>query len=499
MPPPAWRLLDRMVRGDGAGLLVLGGPRSFAAGGYRHSQLEELLPVIAEAREPRPGAAILFLVDTSGSMERDSRGRSPLELARRSILETLRGIDDGDRVGVSSFALEPQEVLPLAQHADPGRRLASRIPAASGGTRLGPALEHARARLSQVEAEQRLLVVVTDGFVEGEELGPAAAGLARAGVEVIALAVGADVDLGVLEGLVAPGRGEVLRVAELAQLPRLMRREVEERLEPARIGSFRPRQREPLPFALAADPVGAPSAPGWPELTGVMLSRPRAGARVVLESDRGDPVLAFHHLGAARVAVLPAGLAGWARAWPGWAGWAAFTGGIAQWLARPAHDPRLHVAVAEAPGGLAVAVDALAADGSWASEPLARVAIRGPGAGSAGAFELPAKAPGHYAGTLPAAATGLHRVSVRVGDRVVVRHALRLANRERSPDSPSSDSIAEWARAGLLELWPEGGAPRALRAPSRSLPLRPWLLLLALAAYIARVVVEERGAQSPRT
>jgi Mg-chelatase subunit ChlD len=505
MPAPAWRLLEHLVRDEGAGLLVLGGPRSFAAGGYRRSRLEDLLPVIAEARDPRPGAAILFLVDTSGSMERDRRGRSPLELARRAIVETLGGISEEDRVGVSSFASEPNEILPLALHVDPARRLEGRIPAASGGTRLRPALEYALERLSRVDVEQRLLVLVTDGFVEGEELGPAAEGLARAGVEVIALAVGADVELAALEHLAAAGGGAVLRVAEAARLPRLMRREVGERLEPARTGIFRPREREPLPFSLGTPTSGRVESRLWPELEGVMLSRPRAGARVVLESERGDPVLAIHHVGAARVAALPAGLSGWARAWHRWPGWAAFAGGIAQWLARPAHDPRLHVTLEDAPGGLAIRVDALAADGSWASEPLARVTVSGPGSSGpaslagAGVLELSARAPGRFEGMLAAPGSGLHRVTVRVGDRVAVRHALRRAARELSPGAPRRDPIAGWARAGLLELWPESGAPGALRAPRRRIPLRPWLLLVALAAYTARVAVEERGTQSPRT
>jgi hypothetical protein len=154
-------------------------------------------------------------------------------------------------------------------------------------------------------------------------------------------------------------------------------------------------------------------------------------------------------------------------------------------------------------------VDALAADGSWSPEGLARVALSGPGSigpggpAGAGVFELPARTPGRYEGTLPAPRPGLYRVTVRVAERVTVRHALRRAARELSPAAfgrdPIADPIAEWARAGLLELWPERGTPRALHAPHRRVPLRPWLLLLALAAYTARVVEEERGAQSPRT
>jgi hypothetical protein len=485
MPAAAWRTLESLVRHEGVGLLVLGGPRSFAAGGYRHSLLEGLLPVTAEGRDRRSRAAILFLIDSSGSMERDQRGRHRLELARQAVIQTLRGISEQDLVGVSSFALEPREILPLGRHADPAGRLAAELPAASGGTRLLPALEHAAQRLAQAEAEQRLLVLVTDGFAEGDDLASVRGELADAGVDVVALAVGHGVRLDLLEELAEIGSGAVLVVRESASLPRLMRDEVGERLEPAQLGRFRPRPVTPLPFPSAL-------AASWPPLTGYMVSRPRATASVSLESRRGDPILAFHHAGAGRVVALPAGLGAWAEAWLAWPGWPAFADGLLQWLARPVVNPHLDLRIADTPGGLAFELDATRQDGGWSAEPTAGVAVLDP-AGREQALELSATAPGRYSGTLPTRLAGVHRVSVRVGDQVLVRHTLRSADRELAVPAAPLDDLRRWQRAGLLELWPQAAARRALRAPSPRVASRPWLAGLALLAYLLLVVAEETG------
>src|SRR6185503_16687645 len=48
LAPSSWQALEDAVESSGATLLVLGGQRSFGAGGYRHSTLEALLPVTAE-------------------------------------------------------------------------------------------------------------------------------------------------------------------------------------------------------------------------------------------------------------------------------------------------------------------------------------------------------------------------------------------------------------------------------------------------------------------
>ena len=52
LPEPRMKALQSYVRDDRGGLIAVGGDHSFSApaGGYRHSTLEEILPVISEVR-----------------------------------------------------------------------------------------------------------------------------------------------------------------------------------------------------------------------------------------------------------------------------------------------------------------------------------------------------------------------------------------------------------------------------------------------------------------
>jgi hypothetical protein len=129
-PARAWEELDRAVRTFGTGLLVLGGPASFAAGGYRGSKLEALLPVAAEPSKRAGVTAALFLVDASGSMGHDPAGPAPLDAARAALEASASTLPPGALVGLVAFDVEARELLPLAAHPDPAQ-------AVSGASRRG--------------------------------------------------------------------------------------------------------------------------------------------------------------------------------------------------------------------------------------------------------------------------------------------------------------------------------------------------------------------------
>src|SRR5262249_53305834 len=156
--------------------------------------------------------------------------------------------------------------------------------AASGGTRMAPALRDAVGRLGRADVAQRVLVLLSDGFAADEDVPAVADAIAAAGVQVVAVAIGSDVRLEPLERLARRGGGAGLRVARTATLPRVVRDPLGERRAPAERGSFHPRPVRPLPF----DAGGG----SWPDLTGYMVSRARPAADVHLVSERGDPLLA---------------------------------------------------------------------------------------------------------------------------------------------------------------------------------------------------------------
>ena len=111
--PRFWNALVSAVKDRGVGLMVLGGERSFARGGYRESTLESVLPVISEPPALDQPAAIVFAVDKSGSMGQGSGGVDRFQLAQRAVLETARGLSERDSLGLVVFDVAPRVLIPL--------------------------------------------------------------------------------------------------------------------------------------------------------------------------------------------------------------------------------------------------------------------------------------------------------------------------------------------------------------------------------------------------
>ena len=78
MDVPRIRLSDRQlaalqvyVRDIGEGLVMIGGPESYGAGGYQKTAIEETLPVDmgVRNRQKQPDVALVVVIDQSGSMD----------------------------------------------------------------------------------------------------------------------------------------------------------------------------------------------------------------------------------------------------------------------------------------------------------------------------------------------------------------------------------------------------------------------------------------------
>jgi Mg-chelatase subunit ChlD len=483
-PETTWLALARLVRFEGAGLLVLGGPHSFSTGGYRGSRLEELLPVVAEPSRPRSRAAVLFLVDSSGSMERDRSGRDRLGVAEAVVSASLETVDPDDWVGIWSFDLEPRELRPLSPRGERAPALPA-LPAASGGTRLEPALRRGVESLARVPADQRLVVLLTDGFAPDEALASIRERMEAEEIDLLAIAIGTDVDLSLLERLVPRSGGRLLRVEDELLVPRLAQAELGRELERARLELVRPIESVSLPFALRVE--------SWPELEGYAVTRARSSATVFLGADSGDPLLAADWAGIGRVAVLTAGLGAWAERWLAWEQWDRFAGGLVGWLARPASNSRVYVGARDVPAGLGVTIDALDAAGSWSTEPIAVVGVVAPG-GASQSLEVPAIAPGRFEATLATPVPGLYAISVRVGGDSVRRSAWRSADRELDSAFESRDSIAAWEELGLVTVWRGDAPPPALDPAARKVGVRPALLWIALLSWLALIGAEASSA-----
>lgn len=478
--PRFWRSLVSEVKGRGLGLMVLGGGRSFARGSYRGSLLESVLPVVSEPAALDQAAAVVFAVDKSGSMGQGSGGVDRFQLAQRAVLETARGLAERDSLGLMVFDVVPRVLIPLAPAPAGIQALERDWPVRpNGGTKLAPALEAAVDQLERSAAPRRMLVIVTDGFVDDAPLAALRERLDRARIETIALAVGPDADIGALQRVVGAQAGLVRRVNQAAELPLVMRTALERRRAHIERGAIAVEQRLALPFS-----------PGvfkdWPPVVAHFVTRSQAEATVAVQSQRGEPLIAFQRAGHGRVVAVTCGLGPWSEPWLQWSQWPRLAGGLADWISGSVQGDATSLSVSDLPAGLQVDADFQALPVRSGTEGIS-IAVDTPAApGRALAAE--AIAPGRLRATLPDAGPGLYTfvLSSPLGTQ-----RLQHLRRQRTEDRfwGANPALDTWKAAGLVSDWDPAALARR-HDDHRPRPVDRTLVLLGLALFLCGVLID---------
>ena len=109
--------LQVYTRDLGRGLVMIGGPSSYGAGGYKRTPLEEALPVDMDVRDRdrQPDIALVVVIDQSGSMDachcntanRDNgvqiQGVPKVDIGKEAILRAVAALTERDEFGVVAF------------------------------------------------------------------------------------------------------------------------------------------------------------------------------------------------------------------------------------------------------------------------------------------------------------------------------------------------------------------------------------------------------------
>lgn len=149
LSPAEQQTLADYVR-SGGGLVLLGGPRSYALGGWQGGALEQISPVKVK---PDLKVAAVLGIDASGSM-------GPVfDRATRALLDVRQRFDSDDDVVAMTFA-DRAEIL------DPA---ALRKVTPTGGTHIARGIEEAARHLRTRSAGRKIIVLMTDGESATEE------------------------------------------------------------------------------------------------------------------------------------------------------------------------------------------------------------------------------------------------------------------------------------------------------------------------------------------
>jgi hypothetical protein len=325
-----------------------------------------------------------------------------------------------------------------------------------------------------------MLVLVTDGFIDDVPIAELRARLQRSRIETIALAVGPDADAGALERLVGAEAGLVLRVNQAAELPLVMRSGLERRRARLERGTIAVEQRQELPFS-----------PGmlkdWPAVAAYSVTRSQPTAFVAVQTERGDPLIAFQRSGQGRVVAVTCGLGRWTPRWLLWREWPRLAGGLTDWISGVPQGGALALEVSDLPVGLQVEADVQAGTGRPDPDGVS-ITVQTPTT-QGQLVSTDYVAPGRLRATLPDAGSGLYTflVSTSLGTQRQLHLRRHRAENETWGTNPALDA---WRTAGLVSNWDPGFLAQHRDGNRARPPVDRSLIGLALALFLTGVLVD---------
>jgi Ca-activated chloride channel family protein len=400
-------LIDRYVRELGGGFLMAGGENSFGLGGYYRTAIERLLPVRFEIEKKRetPSLAIILCIDKSGSMSGQK-----IDLAKDAAQATVELLSKHDQVGVLAFDSHVQSLVRL-QSARNRVRIQSQIRrlSAGGGTNIKPALEEAYRQLRSTEARLKHIILLSDGQSQQQGIPQLVGDMSADSITISSVAVGAGADRNLLSTIADLGGGRSYFTNDPFNIPKIFTKETQTVARNALVEEpFRPR-----PVKRAQFLRGIPMARA-PYLLGYVSTRAKKGAEVLLESERGEPILARWRQGLGLAAVWTADLKNrWAVEWVRWAHWTKFWSQLTRDLMRRTNTDGLELTASVRPDGKAhVVLDALTRDDRWRNDLAPVLEVIDP-AGASSSLPLHQSAAGRYEATFALPRYGAYLLNAR--------------------------------------------------------------------------------------
>ncbi len=495
LAPESMAALASWVEQRGGGLLFIGGPAlsdpSPDRPDYRHTELERVLPVTFD-REDEAEVALLVVLDRSWSMN-----GLAMELSKTAAEAAANTLEPMHLVGVLTFNNQPTWDVPLARLRDARATLHDAIARiqASGPTDIYVALTQAYDALASVPARARHLILLSDGQTQPADFEGLMRKMTEARVTVSTVALGVEADVALLGNLAAWGGGRSYAVQDAKTVPEIFVKEAKSATSQAADAArgVRPVRGS---TALFRDLDGQ-----VPEVAGHNAVTRKPGAIDLFATPKGEPLLTVWPAGLGRTGMLATDVEGrWTPDWLEWPGLGSLLGTSIRSLAvRQPAARTMAVGVEPRQGAVgAFEVTVLARDQRGRSETLASPALEIRAAGRAPAVvDLLQTGPGRYQSRVVTdAAEPLAIAIVEGGQRSA---PMRVAVTDPHAEYRFGDPDERWLAAIAHAT---GGAPDATGADLRRSragaatarrAIAPWLLLAALAGWLADIAIRRAG------
>src|SRR5688572_19066121 len=315
-------LLESAVRDFGVGLVALGGDQSFAAGGYRNTPLETVLPVDMElsSKKVLPSGALVLVVHATEFPNGN-------QWARDIAFAALDSLGPRDEMGIVFWDGNNRWLYELGKVGDKkemGKQITGMNPGDMGDFH-GP-MVMAYEALKKSSANLKHMVVFSDGDPAAPKQ-QLVTDIVGEKITISTVMIGGHVTPETMTWMADQGRGRFYDVRSPGQLPQIFIKEAAVILKSAIFEEpFKPQ------LASSSEMIRGISAAEYPTLRGYVCTTPKARAEIPLVTDKGDPLLAHWQYGLGRaVAFTSDAKAKWATDWIGWEKFQQFWSQVAQW------------------------------------------------------------------------------------------------------------------------------------------------------------------------
>jgi uncharacterized membrane protein len=396
---PAQELIERYVRDLGGGFLFAGGAAGYGLGGWAHSTIERLLPVRmdAEHRKELPGVAMVLAIDRSGSMT-----GLPMEMAKAACKATLSTLQGDDLLEVIAFDSTPVRYVKM-QPARYRSRIQNDIQRIQpgGGTEIFSSLDMAYQDLSVVQARKKHVILLTDGQAPTQGIKDLVSAMLSESITVTTVGLGEGANQDLLRMIADTGGGRFHAVPDPNSLPKIFTRETELIAQEAAVEDWFPVvQSAPADFLKGIAINAAPLLHGY-----VATQLKPSPAQLILQSERGDPILARWRAGLGWALAWTSDVKNnWSIDWLRWSGFTKFWGQLVREHMRVKHRRELDMKTEMNGSDVHAVVDAFTADERFDNGLVSKLIITGPGSGpraSRREVALRQTAPGRYEANFP--------------------------------------------------------------------------------------------------
>jgi len=506
--------LQVFVRDAGGGLVVVGGPRAYGAGGYTDTPLEEALPVDmgVRDRQKQPDVALVVVIDKSGSMDAchcnsfnggmgggsGIAGVKKVDIGKEAIIRAASALTAQDELGVVAFDESAHWVVktaPLGGLQDLQASIAGITP--NGQTNIFGGLDQAVKSLKDATATRRHIILLTDGWSSSGQYDQILKEMKAAGITLSTVGAGGGANP-FLEQLARNGGGRFYNAANPASIPDIFLKETQQ------VSGQQIVEESFFPILTSTSPIMRGIEGGLPQLLGYNGTTAKPAAQTVLVTARDDPLLAQWQYGLGRSVAWTSDSTGrWAKSWVGWKGFSKFFSQMVGWTFPGEESGGIEAAFVDRGGHTYLRVESVASDGSPRDFYATQVTLMGSDKKTV-AVNLSQVAPGVYEAPVASLESGAYLVRVTqtkpaesaLGRTLGLVAPTAAEYRLLGANEPLLGAIRS-ATGGSALATPAGAWVHDLRSTSSFTDLWPWLLVLALLLWpldiaLRRVAVGRR-------